>query len=211
MALGGGGQRLTQLPLGVSETKTFRADTRRMAGTAMLAALAAVMEILPLDLPYPLIANLTLDPVGIPIALAAFLYGPTSAAATTGVAGLVLVGRGRWISASFKVAAELSTAVPLALVLYGLFLVFSEGSAGRQLALGLAMGAAVASRIAVMTAFNYVFLPIFYGIPQPAALGLLPHLAVFNLIQGLVVVLPAFLLFNRLPPDLKPGWMGRTP
>ncbi len=58
-----------------------------------------------------------------------------------------------------------------------------------------------------MTPFNYVFLPFFYGTPLEAVRSLLPYLAVFNLVQGLLVVIPAFLFVARLPPDLKPAWL----
>ena len=176
---------------------------------AALAAMASFLEIIPFDLrvPFPLLAFLTFDPTGIPIAVAAVLYGPTAAFVTAGIAGITIATRNP-VSAAFKTAAEMSTAVPLALTLWGLRGRRRETSSGTWALLGLAGAVAVASRVAVMTGFNLVFLPLLLGIPEAVVvMVLLSPIAIFNAAQAAINVIPAFLIVRGLPPDLKPSWL----
>lgn len=186
-------------------------DARQVAGTAMLSAVAALFEFLPLDIPFPLLPRVTIDPVGIPIAIAGILYGPTAGLASAGVAGIVIVWRGRPDSASFKVVAEAATVVPLAWVLWRFRSVHARGGRGAWTLAGLAMAAAVGSRALVMTGYNYVFFPVLLGLPEPAVVALLVPLAAFNVAQGLLNVVPAYVVVDRLPPDLKPEWFSPPP
>lgn len=183
--------------------------TRQLAGTAVLSAIAAVLEFLPIDLPFPLFPRLTLDPVGIPIAIAAILYGPSAGFMTAGIAGIVITARGNPIGASFKFAAEVATVVPLGAALYFSRKGFAKGGIALWLAVFVSWTLAIACRVAAMTGYNYYFLQVFYGIPEPAVAGLLPVIAAFNGIQGLINVIPAYLIVDRLPPDLKPEWLTK--
>ncbi|MCJ2520758.1 MAG: ECF transporter S component [Candidatus Thermoplasmatota archaeon] len=183
-------------------------NTKQLAGTAMLSAIAAIMEILPVDLRFPLLPfRISFDPVGIPIAVAAILYGPTGGLVSTGIAGVALIAHGNPIGAVFKVPAELSTVLPLAMTLYALRRGFSKGPRFRWFIVGLSWTIAIVMRITVMTPVNYYFLQLLYSVPGSFALSTLPFLAVFNLIQGIINVVPAYLIVDRLPPDLKPGWL----
>ncbi len=184
--------------------------TKQLAGTAVLSAVAAVLEFIPADLYFPLFPRLTLDPVGIPIAIAAILYGPSAGFMASGIAGVVITARGNPIGAGFKFAAEIATVLPLATVLYLSKRRLARGGASTLLAVTIAWAAAVVCRVAVMTGYNYYFLPFFYGIPIAVVVGLLPVIAVFNGIQGLINVIPAYFVVDRLPPDLKPEWLTRT-
>jgi riboflavin transporter FmnP len=177
---------------------------------AALAAVASVLEIIPFDLriPFPLLTFLTFDPTGIPIAVAAVLYGPVGAFVTAGIAGITIATRNP-ISASFKTAAEMSTAVPLALTLWGLRGRRTSERSGTLVLMAIAGAVAIASRVAVMTGFNLVFLPLLLGIPETVVLGLLAPIAIFNAAQGVINVIPAFLIVRGLPPDLKPSWLAR--
>lgn len=162
-----------------------------------------------MDFPFPFFPRLTLDPVGIPIAIAAILYGPSAAFLATGVAGAVITARGNPIGASFKFVAEVSTVVPLGLALYFSRRGLARGGVLAWVVASAAWAVAIASRVAVMTGYNYYFLQIFYGIPEPAVAGLLPVIAAFNGIQGLINVVPAYFIADRLPPDLKPEWLPK--
>ncbi|MCJ2531450.1 MAG: hypothetical protein LN413_03945 [Candidatus Thermoplasmatota archaeon] len=183
-------------------------SSKDIAGMAALAAMASVLEIIPFDLrvPFPLLNFLTFDPTGIPIAVAAILYGPVAAFVTAGIAGITIATRNP-VSAAFKTAAEMSTAVPLALTLWGLRGRRRETSSGTWALLGLAGAVAIASRVTVMTGFNLVFLPLLLGIPEAVVGGLLYPIAIFNAAQGAINVIPAFLIVRGLPPDLKPSWL----
>lgn len=174
----------------------------------MLSALAAVLELFPFEIPFPIFPRLTIDPVGIPIAIAAILYGPSAGVVAAGIAGTVITMRGNPIGASFKVAAEVSTVVPLALVLYRMRDGLSR-PLRRKLIIGGALTTAVASRVLIMTGYNFVFLQVLLSIPVEVVMGLLPVVGIFNMLQGIINVVPAYLVVDRLPPDLKPEWLTR--
>lgn len=176
----------------------------------MLAALAALLEVLPLDLPFPLFPIVTLDPVGIPMALAGLLYGPTAGLVTVGVGGLTIALRsGDLPSASFKVVAEAVTVLPLAWIVWG---GRDRMRRGPRSAWAVAVGAwtaAVVSRVAIMSGYNYVFLQAFPPHLAPEViLLLLPLLALFNALQGILNVVPATYIGARLPLDLRPEWLS---
>ncbi|MFQ5918927.1 MAG: hypothetical protein ACE5I4_02620 [Thermoplasmata archaeon] len=180
-----------------------------MAGMAALAAMASFLEIIPFDLrvPFPLLTFLTFDPTGIPIAVAAVLYGPLGAFVTAGIAGITIATRNP-VSAAFKTTAEMSTAIPLALTLWGLRGREGDSSSRTWALLGLAGAVAVVSRVAVMTGFNLVFLPLLLGIPEAVVVGLLLPIAIFNAAQAVINVVPAYLIVRGLPPDLRPSWLA---
>ncbi|MFQ6013221.1 MAG: hypothetical protein ACE5LS_06220 [Thermoplasmata archaeon] len=176
---------------------------------AALAAVTTFLEVIPFDLriPFPLLTSLTLDPTGIPIAVAAILYGPVAALITASIAGITIASRSPF-SAAFKTAAEVSTAVPLALGLWGLRGRLGGKGHGTWVLLGIAGAVAIGARVAAMTGFNWLFLPVFFGIPPVFVLGLLLPIAIFNAVQGVLNVVPAYLIVRGLPPDLKPAWLA---
>jgi riboflavin transporter FmnP len=176
----------------------------------MLSAVAAILELVPLEIPFPLFPRLTIDPVGIPIAMAAILYGPSAGIVASGIAGATITLRGNPIGASFKVVAEVSTVVPLALTLYAFKGTLSKGGRSAWAIVGLSWAVAVAARVGVMTVDNYIFLQVLLLLPVEVVLALLPVVAVFNLIQGIINVVPAYLMVHRLPPDLKPEWLTKV-
>jgi hypothetical protein len=91
-----------------------------------------------------------------------------------------------------KGIAELSTVV-------GIF-------AGRRLAVlmgrdgtsekVLSLASGILHRVIVMSCWNLVVLPYYYGLPLQAALGMLPLLAVFNGMQGAITIALGHLLFE---------------
>jgi len=67
-----------------------------------------------------------------------------------------------------------------------------------------------------MTVGNYILIPILYFPPGVAALAELLGLdlytflfliGLFNILQGLLNFVPAFLIMLKLPPEWKPDWM----
>ncbi len=174
----------------------------------MLSAVAALFEALPLDLRFPILPFLTFDPTGVPIAIAAILYGPSAGLAAVGVAGII-IGIRNPQGATFKTVAEVSTAVPLALVIYRLKAPYAKGGMARWTVLGVSLLVSVGCRVATMTLFNYAVLPVFVPALVNSIVYLLVPIAAFNLIQGVLNVLPAYFVIDRLPPDLKPDWMSQ--
>jgi len=58
--------------------------------------------------------------------------------------------------------------------------------------------AAITSRVTIMTIANYYLLPIFYKIPESVVVGLLASIAVFNVTQALIIIIPAYLIYLRI-------------
>jgi riboflavin transporter FmnP len=161
--------------------------TARLTGTAILAALVLVFDYTlkysGLKIPFPWFPELKLDFTGVPIVLSLLMYGLPSAVSTSIVAGLGIFARsGNLISASMKMLAELSTVTG-----FWVGLVLSERSrlgAGSSTAVSIMIG--VFTRVIVMSAANLIVMPNFWGVPLEVAYGLLPLLAGFNVVQGLI-------------------------
>jgi hypothetical protein len=64
---------------------------------------------------------------------------------------------------------------------------------------------AVTSRVAVMTGVNYFLLQLFYEISEPAVAALLVPLALFNVIQALINIISAYLIYSRISRLKKSG------
>jgi len=58
--------------------------------------------------------------------------------------------------------------------------------------------AAIVSRVIIMTIANYFLLPLFYPIPHSFVVGLLAAIAVFNVTQALINIVPAYLIYLRI-------------
>jgi riboflavin transporter FmnP len=163
--------------------------TARLTGTAILAALVIVfdyaLKFSGLKIPFPWMPVLKFDFTGVPIALSYLLFGLTSAASTSLVACLGIVARsGDVVGGSMKAFAEFSTVMGLA--------------AGRRLAGGtdrvfsgrglIVLSSALLARIITMILFNFLVLPRYYGLPMETVVGMLPFVAVFNGMQGVLTV-----------------------
>jgi len=168
----------------------------RLTGTAILAAMVIVFDYTlkysGLKLPFPWYPTLKFDFTGIPIALSLFLYGFPSSVTTSLVAGVGIVARsGNLISASLKVVAELSTVLGI----------YIGNTIGKSRYVFLVTG--LVSRVLVMSLVNLYVLPNIYNVPMDAAIGLLPLIGVFNLIQGTITIGLGYSLFEavrfRLP------------
>jgi len=168
--------------------ETPRTRTARLTGTSILAALVLVFDYAlkysGLKIPFPWYPNLKFDFTGVPIVLSLLMYGLDSSVVTSLVAGLGILARsGDLLSAAIKTLAELSTAVGLYI---GLRVAAGRAHDTRWMALSSAAG--IVSRIIVMTFTNLYVLPNFYGVPMEAAIGLLPLIAVFNVVQGAITI-----------------------
>ncbi len=185
-------------------TKTGKQNrTAILTGTAIMAALVIVfdysLKYSGLKIPFPWYPNLKFDFTGIPIIMSLFMYGFSPAITTSIVAGLgIFMRSGNWISASMKSLAELSTVLGLYM---GESVLFKTriGTNYHAWALG------IASRVLIMTVINLYVLPNFWGVPWGATVGLLPLIAAFNIIQGLVTIGLGHFLFQAVKARL-PNW-----
>lgn len=168
----------------------------RLSGTAVLAALVIVfdysLKYSGLKIPFPWYPALKFDFTGVPIVLSLFLYGFPSSVMTSIVAGVGIVARsGDFISATMKVAAELVT----------VFGVRLGGRFGKYVSWGAGLG----SRVLVMSVMNLYVLPNVYHVPMEVAVGLLPLVGVFNLVQGGISIGLGRFLFEAVKSRL-PRW-----
>jgi len=153
-------------------------DTRRITGTAIMAALVILFDYTlrysGLKIIFPWYPNLKFDFTGIPITLSLLLYGYPSAATTSLVAGLGILARsGNMVSSTMKTLAELLQVTGLSLGKYEKKPLL-EGVIG------------IACRVVGMTAVNLLILPKAYGLPHRAVISLLPLIALFNTLQGIL-------------------------
>ena len=182
----------------------LKLDTKKLALASILGALAAASEVIkgpPFDIPFPLLPGvISWDLTGIPMIISLLFNGPIGGVYTSIIGCSIIFLRGNVPGGIFKLVAELATVLAFAAI--------RKGVVKRTVA-------AVASRVLVMTVTNYYMLPIFYPVYYPseaAVVGILLPLAVFNLTQALLNIIPAYIIYSRLPdrwrfwatPELNP-------
>jgi len=191
-----------------------RSRTARLTGTAILAAMVIVFDYAlkysGLKIPFPWMPFLKFDFTGIPIVVSLLLYGWPSSAFTSlaGTLGIV-VRSGDLIGGTMKGVAEFSTAAGMAVGLYISRRTSLSGYAAKMLSVVIGL----IFRIAVMSGWNLVILPAYYGVPYDAAVGMLYPLGVFNSMQGAISTLLGYALYEaytRRVPSAKAGLPGTT-
>ncbi|MBN1784598.1 MAG: hypothetical protein JW815_02565 [Candidatus Bathyarchaeota archaeon] len=168
----------------------LKLDTKKLALASVLAALAAASEVIkgpPFDIPFPLLPNVvSWDITGVPMMISLLFTGPIGGIYTTVIGCSIIFLRGNVAGGIFKLVAELATVLAFAAI--------RRGIVTKSIA-------ATASRVLVMTTVNYFALPFFYPKYYPseaAVIGILLPLAVFNLSQALLNIIPAQIIYNRL-------------
>jgi len=160
--------------------------TREIAAASMLGALAALWEIIPgppFDIPFPLYPRISWDLTGIPIMISLLFYGPLCAVYTCLIGCSIIFFRGNVSGGTLKLIAELTTLLGFALL---------------RKHVVLDSTAAVTSRVSIMTVANYYLLPLFYKMPESVVVGLLASIALFNMTQALINIIPAYLIYLRI-------------
>ena len=171
--------------------------TARLTGTAILAAMVIVFDYAlkysGLKIPFPWMPFLKFDFTGIPIVVSLLLYGWPSSAFTSlaGTIGIV-IRSGDLIGGAMKGVAEFSTAAGMAM---GLHLAKRTGQGGYTAKI-LSVVLGLAFRIIVMSGWNLVVLPAYYGVPYGVAVGMLYLLGVFNAMQGGISTLMGYALYE---------------
>ena len=169
--------------------------TREVAAASLLGALAALWEIIPgppFDVPFPLYPRISWDLTGIPMMISLLFYGPISGVYTSLIGCSIIFFRGNIPGGIFKLLAELAT-------LLG-FVLLKKSTVVRSIL-------AVTSRVAVMTVANYFLLQLFYNMPEVVVVGLLVPIALFNVIQASINIIPAYLIYLRISKSKKLGDM----
>jgi len=117
-------------------------------------------------------------------------YGPIPGVYTSLIGCSLIFLRGNVPGGIFKLVAELAT-------LLG-FVLLKKNIVVRSIL-------AVTLRVTVMTATNYFLLQLFYNMPESVVVGLLVPIALFNLIQALINIIPAYLIYLRISKSKKIG------
>jgi riboflavin transporter FmnP len=160
--------------------------TKEIAAASLLGALSALWEVIPgppFDIPFPLYSKISLDLTGIPMMISLMLYGPLCAVYTCLIGCSIIFLRGNVPGGTLKLIAELATLFGYALLKKGVV---------------LNSIAAVMSRVGTMTLANYCLLQLFYLIPASVVVGLLAPIALFNVAQALINIVPAYLIYLRV-------------
>ena len=165
--------------------------SKKLALASIFGALAAASEVIkgpPFDIPFPLLPGIiSWDLTGIPMMISLLMNGPLGGVYTSIIGCSIIFLRGNVPGGLFKLVAELATILAFAAIRKGIV---------------TKTVAAVASRVLVMTAANFFLLPVFYPTnysSEMAVVGILLPLAMFNVTQALLNIIPAYAIYSRLP------------
>jgi riboflavin transporter FmnP len=173
-----------------------KGKTLWISGTALMAALAVVLDyslkFSGLKIQFPWMPMLKFDFTEIPIILAFLLYGFLSAVIASLIVFIGMLMRSSdLIGATMKVVSELST---ISGIMFSLWVINRIKMNQNYQAL-ISGFFAIFSRLIATSISNVYVLPTFYQIPYNAALGMLPLIAVFNILQGFMNLFVGYLLF----------------
>jgi riboflavin transporter FmnP len=165
--------------------------SREVAAASVLGALSALWEIIPappFDAPFPIYPRISWDLTGIPMMISLLFYGSISGVYTSLIGCSIIFLRGNVPGGIFKLIAELSTLLGFVLLKRGVV---------------LKSILAVTSRVVIMTVANYFLLQLFYKMPEPVVAALLVPIALFNVTQALINIIPAYLIYLRVSKSQK--------
>ena len=168
-----------------------RLETKNLALASILGALSAVFELIPgppFDIPFPIAPpKVSWDLTGMPMMISLLFTGPIGALYACVIGCSIIFLRGNVQGGTFKLIAELATILAFAAV--------RKGFIPKTIA-------AIVSRVLVMSVVSYYLLPIFLPRYYPSGADvvviLLP-LALLNITQALLNIIPAYIIYDRLP------------
>lgn len=164
-------------------------DTRRIAVTALLCAMAAICTLL---LEFPILPGVTwlkYDPSGIVALIAGFAFGPATGAVVSVIPYLVHVATASGVYGMIMaVLATFSLVMPASLI-------YQRNRTMRGAVLGLVVGGVVCLPACIVG--NLIVTPFYTGMPLDAVVALIvPALLPFNLIK-IIVNCAVFALIMR--------------
>lgn len=166
---------------------------REIAVASILGSLSAMLEYQPsppFDIAFPLYPRITWDFTGIPMMISLLLCGPICGIYTCLIGCSIIFFRGNISGGIFKLLAELATII---------------GYAAFRRKFAIDTFKATLSRVVVMTLANYYLLPFFYKMKTEAVVVLLIPIAVFNVTQALINILPAYAIYQRICGKIYPS------
>ncbi len=165
-------------------------DVKRLTTMAMLTAMAyAVMAVCKV---IPKVGGfLSLDAIDAVIGIGGFLFGPAAAVMMIVAEALieaVTLSTTGWYGFLMNVLSTVLLICPA---------VWVYQRRGRTSGAVMGLTAGVVFRLLGMIAFNYLVTPLYFGMPRASVAELMPMIAGFNLVKG---VLNAALLMILYPP-----------
>ena len=171
----------------------FRLTTQKIAGMAVLSALAIVLALI-LHVPiFPAVSFLEYDMADIPIFLGTFMYGPFAGMIMTVVVaiiqGVTVSAGGSWIGIVMHIFAT-----GLYVLVAGTIYYFHRNIKGALI--GMASG--IVAWIVGMILWNILLTPIYMGVPKQMVIDLLGYIVAFNAIKVVGNTVATVLLYKRL-------------
>lgn len=168
-------------------------DVRTLTTMAMITALAyAVMSVCKL---IPKVGGfLSLDAIDAVIGIGGFLFGPVAAVMMSVVEAfleMITLSTTGWYGFVMNVLSTTLLICPAVII-------YRHKGKTSGAAIGLAVG--VVFRLLGMIVFNYIVTPMYFKMPRAAVVDLMPMIAGFNAVKG---VLNAALLMVLYPPVSK--------
>ncbi len=214
--------------------------TVTLTGAAVFAALAAILALAKAAVPFPLIPYLQIDFSEIPIVIAFFMFGPLAGAIASVIQWIFLnfTGGDAPLGPAIKFVAVISTLGGFWLG-NGIYRRVRGNTTRPTLAVLMALGSGILSRVVAMTIVNYVVLlyvgPVFFGadylgfakitlervtgwefgsLTMVLAYTLL-FTAIYNVVNTLVAAIPAGLIVSPITKPFKhitstETWLART-
>jgi riboflavin transporter FmnP len=190
-------------------------DTKRITVIAVFTAVSVALVLSPLKVPAPYAPFLTYQIWEIPILAVFLLYGFSTATSVSILNTLILL----LIYPGFIPAGPLYNLAAVMSMLGGVYLVHKfaakrSGGRGEVTSTVYYTIAGIVTRVGVMSIVNGVFLPfpypIGYGMPQAAAIAMLPILALFNATIALYTVPTGYLLAKAIRSRIPSGYLAKT-
>lgn len=190
----------------------MKMNTKILAGTTILAALAVVLDYAQkyssLKIPFPWLPQLKFDFTGIPIVLSTLLFGFVPGLITCLVASLAILARsGSVVSSSMKGLAEFSTilGIIVSVRLFGKFSVMRSCTLGTGVRVIIMLVANFALVYAGIMPLDQTFLntPLIWGV----------LVGVFNFLQGGLSAFGGYFFYEtirRRVPNLVEPQTGRA-
>ncbi len=168
-------------------------SSRKIAGMAVLSALAVVLAVVWHIPIFPAVPFLEYDLADVPIFLSAFMYGPWSALIITII---VCIIQGTTVSASSGFIGILMHILATGSYVLVSGLIYKKWHTFKGAM--VAMSAGVLTWIVLMAVWNIIFTPIFMGVPRAVVLDLFVWIILFNLVKVGLNTFCTAIMYKRL-------------
>lgn len=181
-------------------------STKKIATVGILCSLGIVVSMFIKFPLVPAVGFLTYEPKDILIIIGGFIYGPLTALVMSVICSLIELlynnaGGNVFIDMLMNVISTCGIAVVSAYI-------YKKDHTRKGAIKGLVIG--IITTVVLMTLWNYVVTPGYYGMPRAAIVALLPWIALFNVLKGSINSLVVVYLYKPLTNILKLNHLVHT-